>query len=234
MARLDGRQNYRRVGRAWVSSDGNGGWRWRRGRLPEGYLDRRAAERAMDALIDKTEHELVEIQPDREATFAQAAAEFREWAEHTRRLGASTLRNCDAMLSPPGERARGGGQREARIMRAFADRPIAEITSAEIERFLRGLDRQGFTGRNVNSNGQVLANVFEYATRPDAFAHLSIRFVPSTSAARITRSRRRLSTPSGCWRSRAPRARESTSAAGDAGPAKRRTSNNSASIARTP
>jgi len=165
-----GRQNYRRVGRAWVSSDGNGSWRRRRGRPPEGYLDRRAAERAMDALIDKTERELVEIQPDRNATFSQAAAEWREWAEHTRRLRASTLRNYDAMLSPPGERARGGGQRVARIMRAFADRPITEITSAEIERFLRDLDRQGFTGRNVNSNRQVLANVFEYATRPDAFA----------------------------------------------------------------
>ena len=58
----------------------------------------------------------------------------------------------------------------ARIMRAFADRPIAEITSAEIERFLRSLDRQGLTGRNVNANRQLLANVFEYATRPDAFA----------------------------------------------------------------
>jgi integrase len=58
----------------------------------------------------------------------------------------------------------------ARIMRACADRPIAKITSAEIERFLRGLDREGLTGRNVNANRQLLANVFEYATRPDAFA----------------------------------------------------------------
>jgi integrase len=165
-----GKQRYRRLGPAWVSSDGNGGWRRRRGRPPEGYLDRRAAERTMDALIDETERELIEIQPDRNATFAQAAGEWRAWAEHTRRLRASTLRNYDAMLSPPGERARGGGQRVARIMRAFADRPIAEITSAEIERFLRSLDRQGFTARNVNSNRQVLANVFEYATRPDAFA----------------------------------------------------------------
>jgi hypothetical protein len=136
-----GRQNYRRVGRAWVSSDGNGGWRRRRGRPPEGYVDRRAAERAMDALIDETERAMVEIQPNRAATFAQAAAEWREWAEHTKRLRPSTLRNYDSLLSAPGERERKGGQRVARIMRAFADRPIAEITSAEIERFLRSLDR---------------------------------------------------------------------------------------------
>ena len=44
------------------------------------------------------------------------------------------------------------------------------MTSAEIERFLRRLDREGLTSRNANSNRQVLANVFEYATRPDTFA----------------------------------------------------------------
>jgi integrase len=41
--------------------DGAGGWRPRRGRAPEGYLDRRAAERAMDALIDETERALVDV-----------------------------------------------------------------------------------------------------------------------------------------------------------------------------
>ena len=42
----------------------------------------------MDALIDETERALVEIQPDRNVTFAQAAAEWREWAEHTRAAAA--------------------------------------------------------------------------------------------------------------------------------------------------
>ena len=55
-------------------------------------------------------------------------------------------------------------------MRAFGDRCIAEITTADIERFLRGLDRDGLAARNVNSHRQALANVFEYATRPDTFA----------------------------------------------------------------
>jgi integrase len=184
-----GRQNYRRVGRAWVSPDGSGGWRRRRGHPPEGYVDRRGAERAMDTLIDETERTLVEIKPDREVTFAQAAAEWREWAEHTKRLRPATLRNYDAMLSPPGERPRRGGQRVARIMRAFADRPIAAITSAEIERFLRRLDREGLTGRNVNSNRQVLANVFEYATRPDTFA------LPSNPVRHVDKRREDYSKP---------------------------------------
>ena len=164
-----GRQNYRRVGRAWVEPDGAGGWRKRRGAAPEGFLDRRAAERAMDALIDKAERAIVEVQPNRVATFGDAAAEWREWAEHTKRLKPASLRSYDAMLSPPGERPRRGGQRAARIMRAFGERPIASITTADIERFLRGLDRQGLTGRNVNVHRQVLANVFEYATRADSF-----------------------------------------------------------------
>jgi len=165
-----GRQNYRRVGRAWVERDGAGGWRKRRGRAPEGYVDRRAAERAMDEFIDETERALIEVQPYRDATFADAVAEWREWAEHTRRLKPASLRNYDAMLAQPGPRPRNGGHRVARIMRAFGDRRIAEITTADIERFLRGLDREGLAARNVNSHRQVLANVFEYATRADSFA----------------------------------------------------------------
>ena len=74
------------------------------------------------------------------------------------------------MLSPPGERPRHGGQRVARITRAFGERRIAEITSADVERFLRGLDREGLAARNVNSHRQALANVFECACRPDTFA----------------------------------------------------------------
>jgi integrase len=165
-----GRQNYRRVGRAWVEPDGAGGWRKRRGRAPEDYVDRRAAERAMDTLIDETERELASARPNREATFADAVAAWRDYAEHTKRLKPASLRNYDAMLSPTGERPRHGGQRVARIMRAFGDRRIAEISTAEIERFLRGLDRAGLAARNVNSHRQALANVFEYATRADTFA----------------------------------------------------------------
>ena len=124
----------------------------------------------MDALIDVVEQELVEAQPDREATFADAAREWREWAEHTKRLRRATLRNYDALLSEPGERRRGSGPKLARIMRAFGDRRIAEITTADVERFLRRLDRDGLPGRSVNAHRQAITNVFEYATRPDAFA----------------------------------------------------------------
>ena len=165
-----GRQCYRRLGRAWMEPDGAGGWRRRLSRAPEGCLDRRPAERAMDVLIDETEREVAAARPDRSATFADAVAAWREYAEHTKRLKPATLRNYDAILSPPGPRPRHGGERLARVMRTFGDRRLTEITAAEIERFLRGLDRAGLVPRNVNSHRQVLANVFEYACRADTFA----------------------------------------------------------------
>ena len=71
-------------------------------------------------------------------------------------------------------------------MRAFGDRLVASITTADIERFLRRLDREGLTGRNVNVHRQALAHVFEYATRADTFA-LPLNLVRVlTSAARMT------------------------------------------------
>ena len=126
----------------------------------------------MDILIDETERELTAARPDRSATFADAVAAWREYAEHTKRLKPATLRNYDAILSGPGPgpRPRHGGERLARVMRTFGDRRLTEITTAEIERFLRGLDRIGLAARNVNSHRQALANVFEYACRADTFA----------------------------------------------------------------
>ncbi|MGH3609696.1 MAG: tyrosine-type recombinase/integrase [Pseudonocardiaceae bacterium] len=165
-----GCQRYRRLGRAWIESDGAGGWRRRRGAAPAGCLDRRGAERAMDVLIDEVEAELVAVRPDREATFADAVAAWREWAEHTKRLKPATLRGYDSLLAATGERPRMGGQRVARIMRAFGDRKLASITTAEIETFLRRLDREGLHARNVNAHRQAVANVFEYSIRADAFA----------------------------------------------------------------
>ena len=67
----------------------------------------------MDALIDETEQELASVHPNREATFADAVAAWRDYAEHTKRLKPASLRNYDAMLSPPGDRPRHGGPRVA-------------------------------------------------------------------------------------------------------------------------
>ena len=135
------------MGRAWVEPDGTGGWRRRRGRAPEDCVDRREAERLMDALIDQTERSLADRGPNREATFADAVAEWRDWAEHTKRLKPATLRNYDALLSAPGQRAREGARAwHGSCAPSESARSLISST-AEVERFLRGLDREGMPGR---------------------------------------------------------------------------------------
>ena len=79
----------------------------------------------MDALIDETERTLVEIQPDREATFAEAVAEWREWAEHTKRLqagdAAQLRRDAVAARRATAQGRAAGGADHARVRRP-ADR----------------------------------------------------------------------------------------------------------------
>src|SRR5439155_1111597 len=55
-----------------------------------------------------------------------------------------------------------------RILAAFGDRPIAEVKTREVSMFLRALDAEGLTPRNVNKHRQMLAAMFQYACREDA------------------------------------------------------------------
>lgn len=65
-------------------SDGN--WRKRKGRTADGYLDQRDAHVAIARLVEEVERVLGEAKVNRTASFADAAAEWLEYAEHTRRL----------------------------------------------------------------------------------------------------------------------------------------------------
>ena len=49
-------------------------------------------------------------------------------------------------------------------METFGDELVAEVTTAEVSRFLRRLDEDGFTPRNVNKYRQVLQAMFTYGT----------------------------------------------------------------------
>ncbi len=73
-------------------------------------------------------------------------------------------------ISEPGTPyKRGAGRSRGRIMEAFGDRPVDEVTMKEVSQFLRGLDSDGLTLRNVNKYRQVLQAMFTYACRSDTY-----------------------------------------------------------------
>jgi integrase len=55
-------------------------------------------------------------------------------------------------------------------MAALGDRPAAAVTTAELTRFLRSLDDEGLTPRNVNKHRQLLHAMFEYGCRTDTLS----------------------------------------------------------------
>jgi integrase len=59
------------------------------------------------------------------------------------------------------------GKSRGRIMGTFGDALVAEVTTADVSRFLRGLDEEGLRARNVNKHRQVLHAMFSYACRSD-------------------------------------------------------------------
>jgi integrase len=170
-------QTKRRLGLAWQEPDGDGGWRKRRGRCPEGWLDERAANVAAVAAMDAHAKELA----DGAAADARATAKSmtvralsREWLSGLEEVwGAkpSTVKDYGFLLREPGEPfKRGAGTSAGRIMRAFGDQSAVGVTTSQVNRFLRSLDREGLTARNVNKHREVLASMFAYGCRSDTFA----------------------------------------------------------------
>src|SRR4051812_18407776 len=145
------------------------------GAVPEDVVDERAAYVLMAGAIQAREAELAADAPGRgrrSATFSDVA---ELWLEHLQRIkGAkpSTLCDYSDLLAPADApvRLRGGAGPAARIMRAFGDRTLESITSADVARFLAGLDASGVGPRTVNKHRQVITSVFEHAMRPDTFA----------------------------------------------------------------
>lgn len=160
----------RRLGLAWRERDDAGGWRKRRGRCPEGWLDERAANVAAVAAMDDHAHELVDEErtrreaAERTVTVRELGTEWLCWLEEVRGAKPSTIADYGFLLREHGLAFRRGERTSAgRIMAALGDRPAAEVTTAEVSRLLRSLDREGLKPRNVNKHRQVLAAMFTYA-----------------------------------------------------------------------
>jgi integrase len=170
-------QKKRRLGLAWQESDGDGGWHKRRGRCAEGWLDERAANIAAVAAMDGHAKSLaVEAtantrSADELKTVRALSRDWLSWLSEVWGAKPSTVKDYGFLLREPGEPfKRGAGTSAGRIMNAFGDRPAAEVTTTEVSHFLRSLDREGLTPRNVNKHREVLASMFAYGCRSDTFA----------------------------------------------------------------
>ena len=104
-----GKPVMRALGRAWVESDGNGGWRGRRGRAPEGTLTKAQAAARMLELVEAHDQEQTQLEADaderrrRGVTFRELAAEWLVYLEHEKGAKPSTLRDYRWLLAEPGQ-----------------------------------------------------------------------------------------------------------------------------------
>lgn len=121
------KQRKRRLGRAWLEPDPDGGWRKRRGRVRNGFLDEKRAYREMSRVIAEVEAEQQITPRMREARFEDAVDIWFEHLEFEKRAKPSTLSGYRSLLARPGH---SGKKRRARIMREFGGRKLAAITDA--------------------------------------------------------------------------------------------------------
>lgn len=167
----------RRLGLAWQEPDGTGGWRKHKGRCPDGWLDQRAANVAAVAAMEQHARELIEGERrQREAaehkiTVRELGGEWLDWLEQVKGAKPSTVADYRWLLREPGHaHRRGNGVSHGRIVKALGDMPAAKVTTADVSRFLRSLDAEGLTARNVNKHRQVLAAMFSYGCRVDTYS----------------------------------------------------------------
>jgi integrase len=112
----DGRQVQKRVGPAWLG----------RGRPAEGFFTERTAEAWLTEVLGRADAGELPGQRCPGVTFADAAREWLRYVEHDRAVKASTLRSYRSSVV---------GQ----LIPAFGARPLAEITTEELERWRNGL-----------------------------------------------------------------------------------------------
>lgn len=98
------------------------------------------------------------------------ARDSLEWLRDVWGAKPSTVQNYGLLLRQPGIPFKRGAKVSAgRIMAAFGDRQAADVTTAEVSVFLRSLDREGLSPRNVKKHREVLAAMFAYGCRQDSF-----------------------------------------------------------------
>jgi hypothetical protein len=124
----DGRQRQKRLGPAWTS----------RGRPPTGYFTKRTAEAALDDILAAARRWQLPGRTRTSVTFADACADFLEWAEHDRRRKRSTLNDYRTAV-------------RAHLAPAFGHVAVEAVTPAVIDRWRTSLVAEDrLSARSVN------------------------------------------------------------------------------------
>jgi integrase len=104
-------------------------------------------------------------------TVRELAHEWLLWLEQVKGAKPSTIDDYRFLIREPGvPHRRGDGVSHGRIMHALGDLAAADVTTADVSRFLRSLDSTGLTPRSINKHRQVLAAMFAYGSRSDTHA----------------------------------------------------------------
>lgn len=168
-----------RIGKAWLDQDGTDAkgrpvWVKRKGRVSEGYFDERRAHAAAPEAIARFRARQAARDEHRSAaadlTVRQLAHEWLEWLRDVRGASASTVQDYGFLIRDPNLRTKRGKTRTTgRIMKAFGDHAVLDVTPRQVSSWLRALDREGLTPRNVNKHRHVLHAVFSYGQRTDTY-----------------------------------------------------------------
>jgi integrase len=183
----------RALGRAWVVAGDDGQWRRRRGRPADGALTETEAAERMLALVRDHDEQQTLLERDAEArrrdgiTFRELAAEYLQWVQEVKDAKPSTLSGYRYLLAEPGTpHRRGNGTTAGLILGALGDKPVASITTRDVDNVLRSvaaprsvrvLDPQGMpttvvtkaAARTVNQHRQLMCAIFNYAMRPSTY-----------------------------------------------------------------
>ncbi|MGC2372389.1 MAG: site-specific integrase [Solirubrobacteraceae bacterium] len=176
--RYRSRQVKRRVGPAWLERNlDTGRWQSRRGRVPDGAYDERAAIIAASRLVasyvaeasdlERAEHE----HRTRGVTFREVAQAYLGWLADVAGAKPATLRDHGYVLGEPGVPYKhGGGVTAGHAMAALGDRAAAKITTRDIEAVLTTVSERGASASTVNKYRKVIRAAFSYGCKPSTFA----------------------------------------------------------------
>jgi integrase len=181
--RHEGEQVWRRVGPAWLEHDpqlsfgsAKRHYRPRRGRMPAGYFDERAAHvRAAEIVARYVEaaENVERIERERRSagvTFREVAHAYLDWMETIRNAAPSTLQQHRYDLAEPDvPHRRGRGKTTGDVMRTIGDKPASRVTTEDVEALLEAVASRGVAGRTVNRHRDVVSAVFSFGMRSSKF-----------------------------------------------------------------